>query len=1431
MHEAKETINKMETENKRQKEKLDIAVKELSDTQSSLIMAESDLKEERSKANKITTETSKKEKEFEQKLKDLQTKLDRSLQDTRSKNNQSKISDKDMKGKNERIKELEIQVQKFTNIQRELNEKASKMAEVMLELREARKEVSRGFDRTKNMERDYDEKIDEMEKEYNQEKKDLQTKIKNMEQRLQSAMKTSNITDHLNTNMADILHEKDETIAQLEEKVIECDNRIEELEVELNVEMEDNSTMQHNLDMCYDNNTKLKTQAINLEKQVRTMQSEVVKGNQENDALRVELDRLQREAKGTADHRIELKGLQLQLQSKDKSLKEKVTEIKKLKALADNAEDSNDILDKYETAIEEMEKLSAKLKQSERTLAEERESYVDELSVKQKEHKALKKRAEELQVALSEATENLEEARREKERPQMPAIVEVSVGGETVSEDEHKEMVKKHERAVQEIKRLRQEVKTAQDAQDDMELRNLSLRKQMQSTESDFKDQMDLMTQRVQDLTNKLAVSERSLRKIEQKSAKKAAKDDAQHKASKESVSNELETQLTELECKIVDVESALRIQESERVSLGTQIGSVEQKVGKDDSGAVTTPAAKQQQQQRSVLTSMPANPEPELSDVQIRGLMQNEERLRSFINNLKNKVNVAGEKLKQVTSKLLDQTTSQLELRNLRQGESKLKEQVKKYGEMIDSLKAAQRESPSAEESEVEKKLSQTEAVLSACYTKLEEVVKSLDKLPRQDTCSMTFVSEVKKKLNSILLRARELVDTSSAGKGSVFLTEQDMRLRLFAEKIALEAVLLGEMAYLAQSHAHIDMANTETNFRSIHQANERITHLEDVLETLLTENKGHHLALKHKTDEYLKSYSSLLAEKIMMQGELTMLLHTHGIDISGAQSKLPQRTTQTNPSLGKMAKEACARSEIDERLLNSDIQVLSVENYASSVASRALAQGELSFMLNKFKRRASPGMTDQERIEMSEHELEVAQQRLEEREKGLKDTVEQFCSERISELATLVAKDATIRPAELDSSAICGEASKRLADKTINKELLGAEIAILVKKYGQLYENELQVECQAAGLVRESSEQTKQRHLQIEASIDKTIKDTVRDLNESYERLKASGDAGKVEVAPSARVDVIVKFADVLAQKAVIGGLVKHIVEQLGENPSQQQQHRPRQPLRKHDSGINMSGSTPPSSPTQDVTIQEEDSGGTEGLMRESASRQSVVEWLQKGSLGDSNVEDQILRVAQGMQALEKDLCKYHHHQRSGGSGGVSDYAESIAREAVHQAELAYILQKVKLQYESKLADLRKQQFQSSQQPPVDQKYQTLLLKEQNKNYELEQDIAKMKSECERLKPLGVKLEELEKRTSSERSSLEERSKSQVDSLRKELREAREALQRGGSTSSGGSSEDAALHQVQELQAELERLTAEHAKELEQVRATTQYIHALRS
>lgn len=77
--------------------------------------------------------------------------------------------------------------------------------------------------------------------------------------------------------------------------------------------------------------------------------------------------------------------------------------------------------------------------------------------------------------------------------------------------DQFTELQLRFEKAVNEIKALKKEIRDIQNQHDDIELSNLKLRQDLKGSEGDFNSQLNLMTCRIQDLTNKLTASEKQV--------------------------------------------------------------------------------------------------------------------------------------------------------------------------------------------------------------------------------------------------------------------------------------------------------------------------------------------------------------------------------------------------------------------------------------------------------------------------------------------------------------------------------------------------------------------------------------------------------------------------------------------------------------------------------------------------------------------------------------------------------------------------------------------------------------------------------------------------------------------------------------------------------------------------------------------------------
>ncbi|KAL1483019.1 hypothetical protein MTO96_033426 [Rhipicephalus appendiculatus] len=126
-------------------------------------------------------------------------------------------------------------------------------------------------------------------------------------------------------------------------------------------------------------------------------------------------------------------------------------------------------------------------------------------------------------------------------------------------------------RAAEEAWVLRRELKRSQDAFDDLELRCLALKRDAKNTEEMHASQLALMTARIDDLTAKLALSEKAQRQLRQRLARADSKQEkrrlslkgkeaaAAAAAAAASPSKELEVKLTHLEHKLALLEEAFQ--------------------------------------------------------------------------------------------------------------------------------------------------------------------------------------------------------------------------------------------------------------------------------------------------------------------------------------------------------------------------------------------------------------------------------------------------------------------------------------------------------------------------------------------------------------------------------------------------------------------------------------------------------------------------------------------------------------------------------------------------------------------------------------------------------------------------------------------------------------------------------------------------------
>ncbi|KAJ6646128.1 Protein outspread [Pseudolycoriella hygida] len=123
--------------------------------------------------------------------------------------------------------------------------------------------------------------------------------------------------------------------------------------------------------------------------------------------------------------------------------------------------------------------------------------------------------------------------------------------------DEYNELKSRFEKAVNEIRAMKKELKESQNEYDNLEITHATLRQDLERKELHDRSQLQLMGERIQDLTLKYSNSDRQVRQLKQKLSKSEKRRSLSLKGRDSmTVQKELEDKVNELECKIDALET-----------------------------------------------------------------------------------------------------------------------------------------------------------------------------------------------------------------------------------------------------------------------------------------------------------------------------------------------------------------------------------------------------------------------------------------------------------------------------------------------------------------------------------------------------------------------------------------------------------------------------------------------------------------------------------------------------------------------------------------------------------------------------------------------------------------------------------------------------------------------------------------------------------
>ena len=346
----------------------------------------------------------------------------------------------------------------------------------------------------------------------------------------------------------------------------------------------------------------------------------------------------------------------------------------------------------------QLDTLRAEQRQLKRQMGTLQEEHALDMHKRQSELETAKDQIESLQEKVTKLEMKKKEAVEGKTKAENDAASRI-----LEMQKEEEQLRSKCERFDKEIKRLRGELHASQDNYDELELQFIHKREDLKRLEQTHEEQIGQMGYRIQDLTSKLAATERKVRDlkgVDHRNRAKGGVGGAGGMGMQLTQTRQMETKLKELESKLGDVESTLQNQDQDTSSLLGKIVSVEQQVQArgqlPSSSSMSSYDAEPQQPQpvrllscgssaasapRDSMSTSGANVSED-SEEATPGASSDRAKQTFRARFLETKLSETELKLKEVTRKLVDVTTRELENRKAFQGksisESRLKERLK---------------------------------------------------------------------------------------------------------------------------------------------------------------------------------------------------------------------------------------------------------------------------------------------------------------------------------------------------------------------------------------------------------------------------------------------------------------------------------------------------------------------------------------------------------------------------------------------------------------------------------------------------------------------------------------------------------------------------------------------------------------------------------
>ncbi|KAK7502092.1 hypothetical protein BaRGS_00006844, partial [Batillaria attramentaria] len=562
LKDAKDTVQKQRMEIDSLKSKLDMSVSKLTGTEKALSEALREYKQEKDKFLKLSSEWNRRIRTLEGQVKDSTHKLERARESMLTKEREARRLETEVKQHQQKTREQDREILKLKAVEHEYNQLKERLDNKERDLLNAHAELREKDSHQEKMKAEFEQQMAEVEREFGQERDDLENHLEELKEQLRSSQeRQSTMQDNITTNMADLLGEKDDIISQLEEKLIEHDHKMVDMQEELQAEMSENSELMQNLEVLQEEKQNLQDQISAMEKQVVSLREKVSSFEKDNTVLRQQLEKLKQEnsqlsarlsktpssktgsdpekeelQKTIHDLNKQVQGLQLKLmekfedfdQTKDSDLLQSIlvvdSELKEVNTL---------LMQLHQRFTDYMGTVSGGATDEASSLVE----MVDEIG-----HRCLV-----LQETLQEGVQGMlpDESGSDYRH-------EISVDPSSSSQvilEEYRGLKNKFDRVVAELKKLKKEVNEVYSSYEQLERKDKQLEEKMQKVEGAYRQQVDNLVQRVEQLSSQLATSHSTAAlqaRLQQQPAKSPG------------MSGEIEKQLSQLDSKINVMEKAL---------------------------------------------------------------------------------------------------------------------------------------------------------------------------------------------------------------------------------------------------------------------------------------------------------------------------------------------------------------------------------------------------------------------------------------------------------------------------------------------------------------------------------------------------------------------------------------------------------------------------------------------------------------------------------------------------------------------------------------------------------------------------------------------------------------------------------------------------------------------------------------------------------